>query len=58
MTEKKEITQVRLDGEWVSITSPKLDEFCNLNGDLVIPAGDGEALVLEGWRDEIRQVPS
>lgn len=58
MSKPQEITQVRLDGKWVPISSPKLDDFCNPDGDLIIPATDDESLCIKGWRDNIRQVPS
>jgi len=53
-----EITRVRLDGQWISITSPKLDDFCDPDGNLVLPGSGDTALVIEDWRSTVRQVPS
>ena len=48
-----EIDGVILDGQWLPVSSPKLDAFCRPSGDLELPG-----IVLVDWRDRVRQEPS
>lgn len=51
----KQIEFVTIGGEDIPIHSPKLDDFCNAKGDLVLPLNTEQALVIKGWRDSVRQ---
>jgi len=54
-SKKHEITFVTIGGEEISIKSPKLDDFCQPNGDLVLPLNSEKALVIKNWRNTVRQ---
>lgn len=50
-----EITSVIIGGREVMISSPELDPWCNDEGDLILPDGNGAALIINDWRSLIRQ---